>query len=201
MRLLTVVIILLLGNQVAFAQVGRQAMAACASIEESSSRLECFDELAERHRLPNMDVPPATMSGTGEWSISRTINPIDDTATVVARLTATSGQGKYGDPVNMIIRCRSGEMDLYIDWHTYMTDSVAVTARVGTRDAVTENWLGSTDKQASFKRFPMVMIRKMLDEARFVAQATPFNENPITAIFDISGIDNALKPLREECDW
>ncbi|XPP91702.1 hypothetical protein ACN08N_17410 [Photobacterium leiognathi subsp. mandapamensis] len=36
---------------------------------------------------------------------------------------------------------------------------------------------------------------------KLIAQITPYNENPLTAIFDTKGLSNALAPLRETCNW
>ncbi|EKK98854.1 hypothetical protein VCHC41B1_3364 [Vibrio cholerae HC-41B1] len=36
---------------------------------------------------------------------------------------------------------------------------------------------------------------------KLVAQITPYNENPLTAIFDTAGLSNALLPLRKTCNW
>ncbi|MHA4733259.1 type VI secretion system-associated protein TagO [Ensifer adhaerens] len=30
---------------------------------------------------------------------------------------------------------------------------------------------------------------------------TPYGDNPIMLEFDISGLDQAVKPLREQCGW
>jgi type VI secretion system protein VasI len=40
-----------------------------------------------------------------------------------------------------------------------------------------------------------------MDADNLVAQITPYNESPVTAIFDTSGLENAIKPLRETCNW
>ena len=41
----------------------------------------------------------------------------------------------------------------------------------------------------------------MLTSTKLVAQVTPYNESPVTAIFNTAGLENAIKPLREICSW
>jgi TonB family protein len=41
----------------------------------------------------------------------------------------------------------------------------------------------------------------MAEAETFLAQVTPYNENPITAIFDTRGMAAALKPLAKTCGW
>ncbi|WP_257025488.1 type VI secretion protein [Pseudoalteromonas sp. MIP2626] len=41
----------------------------------------------------------------------------------------------------------------------------------------------------------------MLTSDKLVAQVTPYNESPATAIFNTTGLKNAIKPLRETCNW
>ncbi|ALO46595.1 hypothetical protein PS2015_1953 [Pseudohongiella spirulinae] len=185
----------------AHAQVSRQAMAACAAITDDITRLQCFDELADRHRITGMDVPAASVEGVGKWRVSKSTNPLDDSSTVVAVLTATSGAGIYGDPVTLVVRCRSNETEFYIDWNSYMTDSVRVTTRVGSADAISAQWSASSDKESSFSRRAIPLLKEMLEATRFIAQATPYNQNPITAIFETSGMPNAISGIREECGW
>lgn len=52
--------------------------------------------------------------------------------------------------------------------------------------------------------FPAIdidLIKRLLEVDTYVAQVTPYSENPITAVFEINGIKNALKPIRKECGW
>ena len=44
-------------------------------------------------------------------------------------------------------------------------------------------------------------LKKLLVVDSFVAQVTPYSASPITAIFDIRGLSNAIKPLQETCSW
>lgn len=183
----------------ASAQVPTSEVAECAAKEGDLERLECFDQLARSHSLDGPQRNPVNTQGNGKWQVGSQTNPIDDSTTVTLILQAESGMGRYGDPVAMVIRCRSGKTDMYINWRSYMADGTRVTARIGDARAETETWSTSSSNEATFKPSPIPFVRRMMATSSFVAQATPYGENAITAIFDISGLEEAIQPLREVC--
>ena len=131
--------------------------------------------------------------------MSRKVNPLDDSETVTLILYADSGENYLGKKVYLVIRCQSSEISLYIGWNNYLGSEASLTTRIGTEKAVKNRWSLSTDSQATFDNQPTNTINKMLGNQKFIAQVTPYNESPVTAIFDITGIDNAVKPLIDVC--
>ena len=101
----------------------------------------------------------------------------------------------------MVARCKSNKTELYINWDSYLGRDAYVLTRVGSEKASKQEWGISTDSKATFRNKPIAFIKKMMTSNKLVAQVTPYNENPITAIFDTSGLENAVKPLRETCNW
>ncbi|WP_157018348.1 type VI secretion system-associated protein TagO [Mesorhizobium xinjiangense] len=45
------------------------------------------------------------------------------------------------------------------------------------------------------------VIKQMLGKSRMIVRMTPYNENPFTATFDITGLENEIAPLRDACQW
>ncbi|MGF1736523.1 type VI secretion system-associated protein TagO [Photobacterium satsumensis] len=176
-------------------------VASCSAIDGDLARLECFDTLSAKNGLNGLQAVPTETDGTGSWIVSKDINPVDDSQTVTMILQSESGTNKWGRKVAMVLRCSQNTTDMYINWGEYLGRDASVLTRVGSDKAETENWSLSTDSKASFKRKPIPMIKQMLGQSKFVAQITPYNESPVTAIFDINGIDSAIKPLRETCGW
>ena len=124
---------------------------------------------------------------------------IDDSKTVTLILEADSGKDRWGNAVYLIARCKSNQTDLFINWNDYLGSEADVLTRVGNNKAVTQRWSLSTDNQATFHSNPIPFLKKMLQSTKLVAQVTPYNENPVTAIFNTTGLENAIKPLRETC--
>ena len=138
----------------------------------------------------------------GKWDVSVSKDELTDNKTVFVSLNASSGRGKYGDTVSLMLRCKNNKTEMYINWHTFLeVDDIEVIDRVDDKKAETSHWGISTDRKTSFRRNPVAQIKKMLDSKKYVAQVTPYSENPITAVFETEGLDNAIKELRDTCHW
>lgn len=173
----------------------------CAAMQEDTARLLCFDNLAKANGYTRNQSQDSSVDGVGDWIVDVEVNPIDDTTTVTLILEATSGTSVYGDPVYFFARCMSGETDVFISWDDYLGREANVLTRVGEEEATTQKWGMSTDQTATFHPKPVAFLKDMMSTDRLVAQVTPYNESPVTAIFQISGLSQALEPLREECEW
>ena len=175
-------------------------IAKCARIENDLDRLECYDNIANINNLISEQDISESIDGTGKWSILNKINPLNDTEIVTLTLIANSGENYLGKKVRLTIRCKNSDIELYINWNNYLgSDASTVTSRVGSKEAVKNRWTHSTDNQATFFPLPTKLIESMLGNEKFVAQVTPYNESPVTAVFDITGIDNAIKSIIEGC--
>ena len=146
----------------------------------------------------------------GKWRVSRSTNPIDDSPTVVLSLTADSGRSRFGNPVRFIARCQSNTTEAYAVWHDYVGDDSRdvydewkwVEVRVGGAPSERQRWGVSTDKQATFAPdWAGSLLKRMVGEERMVLQVTPCGESPVTAVFDIRGLETPLKELAETCNW
>ncbi len=169
----------------------------CSTISNRDSRLNCYDKHFKKS-------PRSIASkGKGKWLSSVTTNPVNDSRTVTLYLTADSGKSIYGKKASLIIRCQSNKTEMFVSFHAFLgMDSAQVTSRVDKRKAMVENWGLSTDKKAAFyPGSPIPEIKRMLNGKAYVAQVTPYSATPITAIFDIKGIDVAIKELRKTCSW
>lgn len=184
-------------------------LARCSSIGEDSKRLECFEMIAKnrgvwtsrKRKLPD---------DAGSWNVNRKKNPIDDSETVFATLTAVSGESRYGDKITLIARCKSNKTEAYINWNDFLgddtssvySDSKYVTTRVGDLEAKTRTWGTSTDRKATFApAWAGDLLKEIMMADSFVAQTTPYGENPITAVFDTTGAKSAFRPIADVCGW
>lgn len=147
---------------------------------------------------------------TGAWITSEEVNPVDDSKTHFASIIAGDGTASGGEPITLTIRCKSNKTELYVNWNDFLGDDSHdvyndwknVTVRVGAAEATTQRWGISTDSQATFAPgSPVGLIQKMGKADRLVLQTTPYNENPVTAIFTLKGMGVATKALSDSCGW
>ena len=186
----------------ASADVPEKDVMRCAALDNTVERLSCFDTLAESNGLTTKTVPTPSAS-KGKWSTSTTTDPMTDKSIFIARLNASSGRGRLGEGIDLIVRCAKNKTELYINWHSFLgTDSARVTHRTGKSKAQTHTWDVSTDHTSSFyPGSPVTALKEMIKNTSFVANVTPYSESPVTATFDISGADAAFADIRKGCSW
>ena len=190
----------------AFAEIPKNEFAKCSMIDGDLEKLNCFDELARKYDLDGIQSSKKEIQDSGKWKINENINPIDDSKTVTVYLLSDSGRSSMmRRQIQLVLRCKSGSTELYINWYDYLGSDAKVLTRVGKNYATSSNWSLSTDSQATFypggRSKTIDFIKSLINEDSFVAQVTPYNESPVTAIFDIKGLQKAIQPLREACSW
>lgn len=169
-----------------------------SEISIETDRLEAYDEILEKYGIKTVNKE----IDTGYWVVDVSINPIDDSQEIEFFLSATSGNGVYGDRIYLIIRYRGGKSELYINWNSYLGSEAIVTMRVGTKEATSSEWMLSTDKKATF--YPgdvKALIKEIISVNKLVFQCTPYSENPITVIFDVDGLENAILKYNDVLMW
>lgn len=184
------------------ADIPAKVLARCAALEGELQRLVCYDGLAKKNGWASGRRVDPSGTSAGKWVVSREVNPVNDSDIVSLVLQADSGQGKFGKRVILVVRCKDNTTEMYIRWHDYLGSSAKVVSRIGGNPARTDRWSLSTDHQATFfPRSPISTLLEMMKHDRYLAQVTPYNENPVTAIFDTAGLNEAIQPLRELCEW
>ncbi|MDO6459635.1 type VI secretion system-associated protein TagO [Granulosicoccaceae sp. 1_MG-2023] len=175
----------------------------CAQTDGALARLECYDQLAKKHEL-NKPQPASGDDGSsiGAWETTHKVNPIDDTETVVLTQSSSSERTRYGRAPTLVIRCKSNKTEMYVNWADYLGSKARVLERLDKETAQTSAWSLSTDHRATFyPGSPIRRLKQMADGSTYVLQVTPYNESPVTAIFDMNALSEALTPLRKACNW
>lgn len=196
-----VVFAALLSQGFAYAETDA-ALSKCASMENSVSRLVCFDDLAkERGAAPT--AVSTTSDGAGKWRTSTDTDPLTDKSVYFAMLLSDSGESRFNRKPLLVVRCKDNKTELYITWHDFLgTNSIATTYRIDKDAAQQSKWSLSTDKKAAFfPGSPIQMLKRLSESTSFVANVTPYNESPVTAVFDTTGANKALSDLRKGCGW
>lgn len=177
-------------------------IAKCAVIEGDLERLEAYDSLAQLLGVASPKVVYPDIKGTGKWTSSKEINPIDDTVTITFILNSDSGKSTYGKAIYLVLRYKSKKTEVYIGWSSYLGSEAQVLTRIGDEKAITQTWSLSTNSQATFyPKDDIEFIKKLMNVDKFVAQATPYSESPITAVFDVKGLKKAVEQFNDILGW
>ena len=170
----------------------------CAGIYDDRDRIECYDQLAGSL----VEDAPAGVRGVGRWEVS--IETDEDNNTIAVSLTgaAESDKTQSEESITVVMRCRNGDTDLYINWQDYLGNEASVQTQIGDQGAVTQNWNLSASHQSSF--YPddsTEFITQLLNADLLVAQVSPYRARPVRATFNLTGLSDAIVPLRQTCNW
>lgn len=195
---------ILLTTEPLFADVPTREIAVCAAKTSDVDRLACFDNIASKFGAePKVTLPK--VEDSGKWRVSTKTSPIDDSKNVYLRLIAEKPvSGKYGreSQPTLLIRCKENKTNLFIPFGFFLgSDSTRVTTRLDKEKARTSTWSISTDHEAIFAPRDISFTKKLMQHDRLLVQLTPYGESPVMTEFDVRGLENAVKPLREACNW
>jgi len=130
------------------------------------------------------------------WRLSETQSPILGTTRIILSTRSIS------DEATLMIRCQRDQTDVYIATENTVDHSrQPVTMRLG--DAVAETvWMTpSADKDALFFDDAIATIERMFHANDALFRFHDASGASKTELFRIEGLDQAIEPLREECDW
>lgn len=181
----------------------KQDIAKCAAISADAVRLVCYDATAKKL---GVDKPATTTTiGSGKWLVRSDQSPIDDTVNVYLSVQSEESIRSGYNTVrpSLHIRCSENKTNVFLTWNLYLgLDSTRMLTRFDSESATTESWTISTDNKAVFVRgSDVAFANKMMNHEKLLTQITPYGESPVMATFPIAGLSEAIKPLREACNW
>lgn len=186
------------------------ALDSCATIDADLDRLACYDKASGR--TPETTTTPPEEE-TGSWHTNIEKSKFEDTTDVFLNVSSNSSVNcssfSNPEPVRLYLRCMENTTSMIIvTGNCHLASGHGGYGQVDLRadddKARTISMEASTDNRAlglwrGSKAIPE--IKRLLDKDTLLVRFTPFNKSPATAEFDISGVKNAIKPLREACGW
>jgi type VI secretion system protein VasI len=128
----------------------------------------------------------------------------DEAGATAVLLAERPGPDFVTDPPGLVLRCQRGRTDAYIEWRQFFgaASAVEVTVRIGNAEPVTQDWHVSADNTSTLlPGNTMRFIESLFGETRVAARTTPYGDDPVTAEFSITGVENAVANVREACGW
>ena len=146
---------------------------------------------------PDMASVPEEPAG---WQLRTDTSPIDDSKSYFLSRDADEpiGSGFMSSTPTLMIRHKEGNLEVYITFGTYLgSDTTMVTTRIGSSSATQREWGLSTDGKAIFcPTDDAEFVRQLLANDRLVIRLTPYGESPVTSSFDLTGLAEAMEPMR-----
>lgn len=102
----------------------------------------------------------------------------------------------------MIVRCSGSKIQLYIDWGIFFqSDDAQLLTRIDNKKEVKSSWRVSDSETTSHTTDTIKFIESLFGKDKLFVQAVPNGVSPIDITFTITGLDEAIEPLRKACQW
>lgn len=179
----------------------------CISIENDLDRLACYDRAEGRTpKVERVTAPP------GKWVVQKETSKLTDQTNVFLGLESDEKVNcgwNRGEKITLVVRCHENTTSLYFNTECHMASSGysnygEVQYRLDDGKAQSFNGDASTNNRSlglwsGGRSIPI--IKSMFSKKQMVVRMTPYGENPFTATFDITGLQEAAGPLRKSCGW
>jgi len=150
--------------------------------------------------------PTSTPVITGKWQSDIEPSSFDDSTNVYLLLDAENRIQGWLDTFlpTLVVRCKEHEVNVYINVGTqtaveYNSDLSTARIRFDQDEAQTISMSGSTDGDSLFFPDPNQALQQILSHEILLFGFTPFNANPVETKFDLRGVNEVIKPLKEAC--
>ncbi|MGV0817151.1 type VI secretion system-associated protein TagO [Martelella sp. AMO21009] len=180
---------------------------ACAAISNNLDRLSCYDKASGRS--PSVNIAKADGSA---WRVRSETSKLTDMTNVFIQNDSKEDIycGRYSNsPATIIVRCMDNVTSFYVSTDCHLASSDysnygEVTYRLDDEPADKIDMDASTSNEAlglwrGDRAIPF--IKRMLEADRLLLQFTPYGQNSVLAEYDISGLNEVIKPLRDACNW
>jgi type VI secretion system protein VasI len=181
----------------------QRKIARCAAVTSVTERGGCYDGLAKELGVSGPVVLPTATAGLGQWKVTRTKSPIDDSETIVLSLlsdnTITRRFGLSGY-VALYVRCKEKRLDIYADWDEYLgIGTTSTRMRLDSDPVQTNTWSISTDHKSGFAPNARGFASALTTKSKLLLEVTPYGANPLMATWQIGGFAEASKLLAGNC--
>jgi type VI secretion system protein VasI len=193
---------------IAYAQSASSVdLSKCSEVKGNIERLSCFDKLTQSIGAVSPTISEQT---SGEWDVTAEISKIDDSRNVSLSLESENEiDGRFGKTgkARIAILCRERKTDFYFTFAGAFLAEIEgygdITVRIDRAQARTIKMTESTDHTALglWSGTGDKFIKSMFGAQKMLVRVTPYNENSVTAEFNIKGLQQAIVPLRSACKW
>ena len=193
-------------NQLLTEAVG-DLIKACRSMKSDLDRLACYDKASGR-----TPVITESKAAKGIWKVQVEKSEMTDQTNVYLQVESEKAVNcgwNKNQPIALIIRCRENRTSMIINTGCHMTSSRYndyghVSYRIDKRKSRKVSMEESTNNRSLglwSGRRSIPVIKTLMGASQMIVRMTPYGENPFTAKFNIAGLEQTIRPLRDACRW
>lgn len=193
----------------------------CTAVPDDTQRLACYDTAAAaseasraaRAKEAANDTARQEVPINTNWRVQKLKSAMADTTDIFVEVSSESSHvcrayGSAPAKIRFMARCMENTTAVMIYGDCHLASGFQgygqVTYRIDEETAREESFEASTDNSAlglwtGGSAIPF--LQELLEKDQLIVRFTPFNMSPVEATFNIGGIDEAIKPLREACSW
>jgi type VI secretion system protein VasI len=190
---------LMLAMVIAAVPGGNSVKAAdCAQFKDSVARAACERQVGQT-------------GDTGNWTVRRDVSALDDSATVMLSVkSANKFPSRYGRgyvQAEIAMYCFEHKTHASVQLGDHFLADLGDYGRVAYRfDKLPQKSIRmreSTDNSVLglWGASAIPWIKSFYGKQFMVVRITPYSEAPIEASFNVSGLQEAVEPLRKACQW
>ena len=131
-----------------------------------------------------------------KWIFNRKSSALGDNTIISLSLDATTPES------SMRIRCSEKKTEIFFVLNEYMGSSaLTFEYKIDTAPIIKTTVEPSEAGNAIFMPAAVKFIKSLLGKNTLAIRVAPYNQAKTERVFDISGIENVIEPLAQECGW
>jgi type VI secretion system protein VasI len=193
----------------------------CTAVPDDTQRLACYDTAAaasEASRVARATAAtaaavPLEVPVDAKWRVRKEKSAMTDTTDIFMEVASEGthlcrAYGNAPSKIFFMARCMENTTSVIVYGDCHLASGFQgygeVTYRIDDEEAQDQAFEASTDNSAlglwsGGRAIPF--LTDLLGKDQIILRFTPFNMSPVEATFNISGIDDAIAPLRAACSW
>ena len=132
----------------------------------------------------------------GGWVVNTETDKKGRITSTMALRKAEEGNRFFG------IQCARKKTAIFVTFDAFVGSTPSIEYRMGEQAPVTKTWNSSSDgKSAFYPGKEIEFIELLLPHPTLSTRVVPRGTGPLVTDFNLDGMAEALKPVREACGW
>lgn len=181
-------------------------LAGCAAHKNDSQRLSCFDRVYQQfsRQIATISEKPESPNHMGNWTISTSPSPLTANFNIELRLDAENSVKFRTQTVTPVLEliCKDGKSSVAMHWGVYLgKNRTTMLTRVDNEEPQQRDWIIKNKYTVTNQVDGQQLISQLKNSASLIARITPYNAEPGSATFKLSGLHQQLDAFAISCSW